>query len=134
MVKIVLDRWLFWRIVLPVVVVVGGGLSVIYTGDLFGSCKTVVLSTVPSPDGKKSVVIFRKQCNATVPFSTQASMAPVGLALPAEKIPAFFIISGTPAVTANWLENSSVELGFNAAGEKIFRNQQSVGDIKIGYK
>jgi hypothetical protein len=120
--------------VVPIAVIVGGVLSVISTDGLFGGCKTTVLSTVPSPDGSRSVVIFRKQCAAAIPYSTQASIAPAGLSSPADKIPAFFIVSGTPAVTANWTGKNAIEMIFAAAGEKIFRKQDSVGDIKIAYR
>jgi hypothetical protein len=99
--KFGLNGRIVWRIVVPIAVIVGGVLSVISTDGLFGSCKTEVLSTIPSPDGSRSVVIFSKQCAATVRYSTQASVAPSGLTSPADKIPAFFIISGTPAVRAN---------------------------------
>ncbi len=41
-----------WRIIIPVVAVIAGGaLSVIYTGSLFGACKTILLSTVTSGGG-----------------------------------------------------------------------------------
>jgi hypothetical protein len=129
-----LDRRIIWRVVVPIAVVVGGVLSVLSTNGLFGSCKTTVLSTVPSPDGSRSLVIFRKECAATVPYSTQASIAPAGIASPADKIPAFFIISGTPAITANWAGNNAIEMIFSAATEKVFRKQDSVGDIRIAYK
>jgi hypothetical protein len=75
-----------------------------------------------------SIVVFRKQCAATVPYSTQASIAPSGIAFSAEKIPAFFVVAGTPAVTANWLSNNAVEISAIPNGGKVFRSQQSVGD------
>jgi hypothetical protein len=123
-----------WRIIVLLAVIAGGALSVAYTGNLFGTCKTVVLETIPSPNGSKSIVIFRKQCAAAVPYSTQASVAPVGVVFSAEKIPAFFIAAGTPAVSANWLANNAVEIAVTPGGGKVFRNQQSVGDIEVAYK
>jgi hypothetical protein len=132
--RFALERRLFWQIAVAAAVIVGGVLSVIYTISLFGACSSTVFSTIPSPDGKKSIVIFRKKCNATVPYSTQASIAPAGLASPEDKIPAFFIISGTPAITAGWHGNNAVEMTVVAPAEKIFRKQQTVGDIEIAYK
>jgi hypothetical protein len=134
MAKFIPEKRLFWQIAVVVAVIVGGVLSVTSVVGLFGACSSAVLDTIPSPDGKKSIVIFRKQCNATVPYSTQASIAPAGLASPEEKIPAFFILSGTPAVTGHWLGNTAVEMTAAAPGEKIFRKQQTVGDIQIAYK
>ena len=129
-----MNRRTVWRVVVPIAVIVGGVLSVISTDGLFGSCKTEILGTHPSPDGSRSVVIFSKQCAAAVPYSTQASIAPSGIASPADKIPAFFIISGTPTVTADWRGNNAIEVIFAASGEKVLRKQESVGDIKITYK
>jgi len=127
-------RRLFWQLAAAVAVIVGGVLSVTSVISLFGACSNAVLQTIPSPDGNKTVVIFRKRCNASVPYSTQASLAPAGLASPAEKIPAFFIIAGTPEIAARWLGNNAVELTAVAPAEKIFRKQQAVGDIQIAYK
>jgi hypothetical protein len=123
-----------WRIIVLVAVIAGGALSVVSTGSIFGSCKTAVLDTIPSPDGSRSIVIFRKQCTVTVPDSTQASVAPAGVAFSAEKIPAFFIVAGTPAISANWLTGNKVEIAVTPGGGKVFRSQQSVGDIEIAYK
>jgi hypothetical protein len=127
------DRRIVWRIAVPIAVIVGGVLSVLSTNGSFGSCKNTVLNTIPSPDGSRSLVIFRKECAAVVPHSTQASIAPSGIASLADKIPAFFIISGIPILTADWVGNNAIEIAVGA-GEKIFRKQDSVGDIKIAYK
>ena len=132
--KFALPSRLSWRIIILVAVIAGGALSVAYTGSLFGDCKTVVLDTVPSPDGSRSIVVFRKQCAATVPYSTQASVAPTGVAFSAERIPAFFIVAGTPDVRANWRSNNAVEIAVIPGGGKVFRNQQSVGDIEVLYR
>jgi hypothetical protein len=113
--KFAFESRLPWRIVFLVAVIAGGALSVAYTGGLFGSCKTVVLDTIPSPDGSRSIVIFRKQCAAAVPYSTQASVAPAGVAFSAERIPAFFIVAGTPAISVNWLANNKVEMAVTPA-------------------
>jgi hypothetical protein len=132
--KFALESRLPWRIIILVAVIAGGALSVVYTGGLFGACKTVVLDTIPSPDGSRSIVVFRKQCAAAVPYSTQASVAPAGAAFSAEKIPAFFVVAGTPAVSANWRANNKVEMAVTSGGGKVFRSQQSVGDIEVAYK
>jgi hypothetical protein len=44
------------------IVVAGGALYAWYALNIFGACRYVVLTSIPSPDGKKSVVIFRKEC------------------------------------------------------------------------
>src|SRR5258707_515109 len=100
----------------------------------FAECKTVILGSTPSPDRNISVVISRKECGATVPYMTQASMVRVGGAFSPEKNPAFFIISDTPDIIASWRGNSIVEIALIPGGGKVFRNQPNVGDIKIEYK
>ena len=133
MLKLALQRSVPWGI--AIAAVIGGGvLSVYYGFDSFGACTNAVLNTIASPDGNKVVVIFRKECNATVPYSVQASLAPAGLDSPAEKVPPFFVVRGTPVVTAEWHGNRSVSLAAIPAGGQVFRSQESVGDIKIEYK
>jgi hypothetical protein len=134
MIKSVLKRRVLWWVAIAAAVIGGGVLSVGYTLNRFGACDNAVLNTIASPDGSKVIVIFRKQCNATVPDSTQASLASAALGSPAEKVPPFFVIAGTPTITADWRGDRSVEIAVIPAGGKIFRNQASVGDIKIEYK
>jgi hypothetical protein len=50
--------------------IVGVALYIDYFMSAFGECKTVFRSSIPSLDGKKSVVIFGKECGATVVFNT----------------------------------------------------------------
>jgi hypothetical protein len=98
----------------------------------FGECKTVVRNSIPSPDGSKSIVIFGKECGATVGFNTQASIAPADGSFSPDKNPAFFVVSGEHVVLARWLGDSAVEIALQEGG-KVFRNEQRVGDIKVVY-
>jgi hypothetical protein len=133
MVKLILRIGALWCAV--IVAVMGGGLlSVYYAFNSFGACKNAVLNTLASPDGSKVVVIFRKECNATVPYSMQASLAPANLASPAEKVPPFFVVKGTATVMAAWRGNHTINIAVVPAGSTVFRSQESVGDIKIEYK
>jgi hypothetical protein len=54
-------------------VTIGGAL---YAVSNFDPCETVVHNSISSPDGSKSIVVFEKECGATVGFNTQASIAP----------------------------------------------------------
>jgi hypothetical protein len=76
-------RWIV-AVVLGVAcaVIVDGALCVDHFMSAFAESRTVVRSSIPSPDGKKSVVIFWKECRATVGFNTQASIAPLGMSYP----------------------------------------------------
>jgi hypothetical protein len=136
MTEFVLKRHRIWWTVIPVfavcAVIAVVALGIAYFVIDFGACKTVVRSSVPSPDGNKSIVIFEKECGATVGFNTQASIAPAGNSFSPDKNPAFFAISGEQSVMARWLENSAVEITVIPGGQ-VFRSEQSVGDIKIVY-
>jgi len=81
-------------------VIAGGALFVDSFMSGFGACKIVVPNSIPFPDGKKSLVIFRKECGATVGLNTQASIAPAGNSFSPEKNPAFFASPGEDAVAA----------------------------------
>ena len=100
MVGFTFKRRYVWRIVVAFVVaacatLAGGVLYVAYIARVFGECKVVVLNSMPSPDGKKSIIVSRKECAATVPYSVQASISSAGSSLSSEKDPVFFIVSGT---------------------------------------
>jgi hypothetical protein len=98
-------------------------LNIAYFMDGFGACKTVVRSSIPSPDGTKSIVIFGKECGATVGFNTQASIAPTDSPFSTEKSPAFFAISGEHVVIAKWLGDSTVEISSIPKGERVFKTR-----------
>jgi hypothetical protein len=128
-------RWIGVAVFVIVSAVTAGGvLFMEYFMDRFGACKTVVHNSIPSPDGHKSIVIFEKQCGATVGFNTQASIAPAGRSFSYEGNLAFFVVSGTPEVVAKWLGDNVVEMAVVPKEGEIFKSEQTVGDIKIMYK
>jgi hypothetical protein len=127
-----------WWIVITVAavcaVIAVAALNIAYFMDGFGACKTVVRSSIPSPDGTKSIVIFGKECGATVGFNTQASIAPIDGSFSFEQSPAFFVASGGHVIMAKWLGNSTVEISSIPERETVFKSEQRVGDIEITYK
>jgi hypothetical protein len=137
MMQYVLKRRRIWSIVIPVVAICAaissGAYFFRYFMGGFDECKTVVRHSIPSPDGSKSIVIFGKECGATVGFNTQASLAPAGGSFSPDKNPAFFIISDRHDVIAKWLGDSAVEIALVPGGSKVFRSEQRVGDIKVIY-
>ena len=50
----------------------------------FDMCGNDILRSVPSPDGKLTVVVFQRDCGATTGFSTQGSVLRSGEKLPNE--------------------------------------------------
>jgi hypothetical protein len=126
-----------WWIAIPVValsVIAGGVLYVWYVLNNFGECGTDVRRTILSPNGKMSLVVFGRECGATVEFNTQLSIAPAGGPFSPEKNPAFFVTSGLQDVTASWLGDSAVEIAVVPGPDKILKREQNVGDVKVVYK
>jgi hypothetical protein len=127
-----------WWIAIPVVAlstaIAGGALSVWYVASHFWECETDVRRTISSPNGKKSLVVFGRDCGATTGFNTQLSIAPAGLPFSPENNPAFFVTSGLHDVTARWLGDSTVEIALISGGDKIVRSEPNVGDVKVVYK
>jgi hypothetical protein len=127
-----------WWMVIPVItvcaVIAVAAFNIAYFMDGFGACKTVVRNSMPSPDGTKSIVIFGKECGATVGFNTQASISTTGSSFSPEKSDAFFAISGEHVVSAKWLGDSTVEISSIPEKERVFKSEQRVGDIRITYK
>jgi hypothetical protein len=114
-------------------VIVGGALYMNNFMSAFGECKIVVRSSLPSPDGKQTIVIFGKECGATVGFNTQASIALAHGSFSPDKNPAFFVISDRPDVMVRWLGDHAVQVVV-PKGAKVFRSEQSVGDIEVEYR
>jgi len=111
-------------------VTVGG---VLYLASAFDPCQTVVRKSIPSPDSSNSIIVFGRECGATVGFNTQVSIAPTGSSFSADKYPAFFVVSGLQDVTARWLEERAVEIAISPGAEKVYRREERVGDIKVAY-
>jgi len=127
-----------WRHILAAAFVVALVLTSAYIAidtiaTVFGECRAAILDSVQSPNGKKSVVIYRAECGATVGYSIQASIAPTGAKFSFGRYPAFFIVNHTPVVIARWLGDSEVEISVVPGGEQIFKNEDSVEGIRIKY-
>jgi hypothetical protein len=132
-----MKRRRIWWIIIPAVAacagIVGGALYIDYFMSGFGVCKTDVRRSIPSPDGKKSLVIFGKECGATVGLNTQISIAPAGGSFSPERNPAFYAASGLHIVMAKWLGDGAVEIALIPGGGKVYRSEPSVGGVKVTY-
>jgi hypothetical protein len=129
-------RLISW-IIIPVVVIgtviAGGALSIEYFMRGFGACKTIIHNSILSPDGRKSIVVFEKECGATVGFNTQVSIAPAQGAFSAERYPPFYVVSGLQEVLAKWRGNEAVEINIIPGAEQTFKREERVGNIRIVY-
>jgi hypothetical protein len=105
-----------------------------YMAEIFGECRIVRLTTIPSPDGSKSVVTYRKECGATVPFSSHASIAPAGALFSPEGAPPFFSVRGNQDILAAWNGEQIVRIGLIPGATKAYKRDESVGNIRIEYE
>jgi hypothetical protein len=123
-------RWIIPLLAACAAVAIGGAL---YLASTFDPCQTVVRELIPSPDGSNSIVVFGRECGATVGFNTQVSIAPTGSSFSSDKYPAFFVVSGLQDVVARWLGQRAVEIAVIPGAEKVYRREERVGDIRIIY-
>ena len=100
----------------------------------FGECKIVLLTAVPSPDGSKSVVTYRKECGATVPYSTQASIVASGASFSPETAAPFFSVRGMQDIQATWIGEQAVRVGLIPGTNTVSKRDRSVGGVRIEYE
>jgi hypothetical protein len=120
-----------------------GAVSLVITGllayiwfamEAFGTCRDAVLSSVPAPDGKRSVIIFNRGCNATVADSSHASIVPTGESFSAGRHPPFLSLVRTSDILASWRGNNVVEIVLLPGGILEAKREPRVGDVQIEYK
>ena len=109
-------------------------LYVSYLGSLFGGCGIVRLKEAPSPDGSRLVVTYRKECGATVPYSTHAALVAAGLSSLTETAPPFLSVRGIQDIQATWIGQQTVRVGLIPGTNTFYKRDQSVGDIRIEYE
>ncbi|TGN74304.1 hypothetical protein EOW77_0033820 [Bradyrhizobium yuanmingense] len=128
------------RIAIAVLAVAGTGIAAMvgliwFALEGFASCRNVVLSSTPSPDGTKAVLVFRQECNATVPDSTYASIAPMDSAFSPDRNHAFLGFAGNAEILPTWRGSNVVEIAMMPGVEGGFiRHDAQVGSVRIDYK
>ena len=111
-----------------------GFLYLDYIFDKFGECRVLRLTAVSSPDGSKSVVTYRKECGATVAYSTHAALVAAGLSSLTETAPPFLSVRGIQDIQATWIGQQTVRVGLIPGTNTFYKRDQSVGDIRIEYE
>ena len=99
----------------------------------FGECRIVHLTDVPSPDGSKTVITYRKECGATVPVSTQASIASSSSAFALESTSPFFSVAGQQDIVVTWVGDRTLKIGLIPGTDKIHQREKISGGIEIKY-
>lgn len=96
-------------------------------------CTDHMLSTVNSPDGRYTAFVFRRECGATAPDSTQANVQPIGASLKSEKYKAFVVVGGAPGLNLRW-DNANQLVVSGIAAEHIYRQESIVDGIRVRYE
>jgi hypothetical protein len=127
------------RIAIAVLAVAGMGIAILlgfhwYALEQFVSCRNVVLSSTRSPDGTKAVVVFRQECNATVPDSMYASIAPTDRPFSPDRNHAFLGFIRAAEVLSSWRGNNVVEIALVPGGGPFIRREETVGSVQVDYK
>jgi len=116
-----------------VVLIAGGFIYFDHEISKFGECRIVRLRSIPSPHGNRSVVIFRKECGATVSDSTHASIVSAEISFWPEKTPPFLSVEGDQDILATWGGERAIKIGLIPGTNGIYKRELSVGDVRIEY-
>ena len=87
-----------------------------------------------SPDNSNAVFVFRQECNATVAYSTYASIAPTDRSFSADRDRAFLAFTSTAEVLVSWKGDDVVEIALIPGGVPFIRREERFGNVKIDYK
>jgi hypothetical protein len=98
-----------------------------------GACRVVRQKAFASPSGSKLVVVVWKQCGATVPDSTQASIVARGRTFSPESTPTFLSVRGHQDVFVAWSSEQAVRIGLIPGTVQIYKRDQRAGDVAISY-
>ena len=105
------------------------------------SCGNKVLRDLPSPDNRRHVVVFTRDCGATTGFSTQVSVltrvrdaTDAGNVFIADtdhgRIPAG--PGGGPDVIAQWLDSRTLRIRYRA-GARVVKQDNRHDDIDVQF-
>lgn len=89
-----------------------------------------VLQVLPSPDGKRQIVLFSRDGGATTGFNTQATLLEKGQALPNKGGNVFIIDQGD--ATVSWKDDDSVLVIFDHEA-RVFKKELSVSGVTFEY-
>ena len=118
-------------------------ISALALSSLFGGmCANDVIKEVVSPDGKKKVVVFQRNCGATTDFSTQASVLSVSRSLLNDGGNVFSADTnhgaapsrsgGGPELEASWVGPKELVLEHHPQA-RVFKAEASIGDVHVRF-
>ncbi len=109
------------------------GAMAVYFFARFDPCDTLIEHVVPSPDNDKALIVFHRDCSATVDSNTQVSVVPSRRSFSFDNYPPFFGISGKPALNVVWLSGYRMRIVVPTS-EKIFRRSKEIEGISVIYQ
>jgi hypothetical protein len=119
------------------------GAAALAFASFFGDvCANEIIREAISPDGKKKVVVFQRNCGATTGFSTQASVLSVGRSLPDDAGNIFSADTnhgvapigpgGGPELAVSWVGLKEIVLEHDAQA-RVFTSEPRIGDVRVRY-
>ena len=128
--------------VLTVLVVAAIGMLWFLVPDMSDMCRNEIISEIPSPEGKRKVVVFQRDCGATTGFSTQASIVSSNQMLENEGGNLFISDTnhgaapsgpgGGPGLAVTWQSEDSVRMSFHPKA-RVFKQESAVGGASVSY-
>ncbi|MGY8632314.1 hypothetical protein RAD15_07435 [Bradyrhizobium sp. 14AA] len=100
----------------------------------FGACRVVRQRLFASPSGSQLVIVVWKECGATVPDSTQASIVARGRTFSPEGTPTFLSVREHQDISVAWSSEHAVRIGAISGTVQIYKRDQRVGDVTINYE
>lgn len=117
---------------LAIVVLILALAAISYRIMTFDICDTRIDRKIPGPGNGLDLVIFHRDCGATVDFNTQASLVPNGRGFSFDRYPAFFSIAGQHTLDVRWLSPKKIQL-LIPSGDKIYRQDRKIGSVFVIY-
>lgn len=130
-------RWIWIVVAALAVPVVAGFFFVVLIDNVmsgFGACRVVRQRAFASPSGSKLLVVVWKECGATVPDSTQASIVARGRTFSPDSTPKFLSVRGHLDVVVAWSSERAVRIGFIPGADQVYKRDQRSGDVTINYE
>lgn len=94
-------------------------------------CENNVKQEVVAPDGQMKIVVFSRDCGATMGFNSQATILRAGEKLPDQGGSVF--VTDKDDVTVQWDGPARIRVSMKGSGED-FRKESSVMGIEIVYE
>lgn len=130
-------RWIWLAAALLAIPIAVGFTFVVLVYNVmseFGACRVVRQKAFASPSSSKLVVVVWKECGATVPDSTQASILARGRTFSPESTPTFLSVREHQDVVVAWTSEQAVRIGLIPGTVQIYKRDQRVGDVAISYE